>query len=131
MRLAPSPPRLMLPSSSPLTFCTVSLAGSLTGSTSKLTLPLQLPRSVPVVAVSRISTVTASGTLPLKCSLGTNTRSLSAAGSFTVRVETGWPFLSRKWPYWGSTVTTTRATVSRPPSATVGLMSASLTERSR
>ncbi|MNS78117.1 hypothetical protein D3C72_1117190 [compost metagenome] len=37
MRLAPSPPRLMLPSSSPLTFCTVSWAGSLTGSTSKPT----------------------------------------------------------------------------------------------
>ena len=96
MRLAPSPPRLTLPSSWPVTFWTVRLAGSFTGSTSKLTLPLQLPRTVPVVAVSRISTVTASGTLPLKCSLGTNTRSLRSAGLFTVRVETGWPFLSRK-----------------------------------
>ncbi|MNC35045.1 hypothetical protein D3C75_835120 [compost metagenome] len=62
IRVAPSPPRLTLPSSLPFTSFTVSWAGSLTGSTSKLALPLQLPRSVPVVAVSRMSTLISRGT---------------------------------------------------------------------
>ncbi|MOA01863.1 hypothetical protein D3C78_1212890 [compost metagenome] len=63
--------------------------------------------------------------------MGTNTRSLSAAGSSTLRVETGWPLPSRKWPYLASTVRVTFSTVSKPPLAMEGLISASLTERSR